>query len=97
MNADATQAAWLMEELYGRAWRALAAKEGHQRGLPPSMNAPVAWGNDADTQGRRRRAAAARRREIFRMHGAGMTHAEIARRVGITRGRVSQILGEAAR
>lgn len=85
------------EAAFGAAWRALALSEGHVAAMPMPIR-PRPDPEVVETQNERHmRQAQERRNRVLALSGHGLRHCDIARMVGITRGRVSQIITEAKR
>lgn len=82
----------LHEDRIGREMRAAVAAEGHVSAMPPSK--AVAWGIEADPKPSRTRRAREIRADIRKLRAAGMTDRDIAAKVGLTCGRVTQIRRE---
>lgn len=93
----------MTEATYGRLWAALARHEGHRKRLPPSYAGRKVPLYCERTKPRRERV-------LYQMHDQtsllaqairyvreeGMTHKAAAKKIGVSRGRVSQTLKDAA-
>lgn len=77
----------LTEAELGGIWAALAAREGHAPALPewPPAEPPV------------HRRSADLRAEALELRGEGLSHRAIAASLGVSRGRVSQLLADGVR